>query len=80
MESNNIIKVYDDDNNVKEYKLIAIYDNKYIIYKDINNVFNNQDIYASKIISNNEVLKLGKLTDAEWKILENEYSNLLEKN
>ena len=78
MKKDDLITVYDSLNNPKKYKLLAIYDNKYIIYKDVDNKSNKENLYASKIILDNDKMKLDKLSDSEWKIIEKEYKILIE--
>ena len=79
INTNNSLIIYDENNNNREYSLLAIYDDKYIIYKDVNNLSNDKNLYASKIILNNDIIKLESLSFDEWDLITNEYQKLLSK-
>ena len=71
-----IITIYDNDNNKKEYKMLFIIEKeyKYIIYTDLenNNLF--KKLYAVKINKDNNTLEIN---NDEWQMIENEYQKLL---
>ena len=80
MKRNDIIKVINDNNEEKEYTLLAIFTmngNQYIVYKDINNNSINEDLLASRIDEFKEDMKLFPLTDDEWNMITEEYQKLI---
>ena len=56
--NNDLITLYDSNNQKKDYKLLLVIDNeyKYVIYTDIDNTDINKNLYAIKIkeFNNNE--------------------------
>ncbi len=76
-----IITLYDDKNEKKDYKLLLVInkDYKYLIYTDINNMNLKNNIYAIKtknLKSNEEVLAID---DNEWQMIEETYENIVNK-
>lgn len=76
-----IITLYDDKNEKKDYKLLLVInkDYKYLIYTDINNMNLKNNIYAIKtknLKSNEEVLTID---DNEWQMIEETYENIVNK-
>ena len=74
-----IITIFDNNNQTKDYKLLLVIDNeyKYIIYTDIYNLYIKNNIYSIKIkelISNEEILPIN---DNEWQMIEDNYLKLI---
>ena len=75
----NTIKIYDDKNELKEYKVLLVIDmeNKYVIYTNIDNDNPHKDLMVAKLKSlkgENETLPI---TDAEWEMIEQEYLKVI---
>ena len=74
----NILTIYDENDNVKDYKILLVIENdyKYIIYTDLNNYNIKKNLYAIKLnsLESNETLFIN---NSEWKMLEKEYNNLI---
>ncbi len=75
---NDIITLYDENNNPKEYKLLMVIDKeyKYIIYTDINNYNIKQYIHAVKIKDYNDKETI-TLTDNEITMIEKHYQEIV---
>lgn len=76
--SDNILTVYDENDNPKDYKILLVLedDYKYIIYTDLNNYNIKKSLYAIKLSSLESTEPL-YINDEEWKKLEKEYLNLI---
>lgn len=74
----NIITVYDNQNNKRQYKILLIVEKEYyyIIYTDLENNNIKKDLFAVKVSSLNNLNTI-PLNDDEWHMLENEYRNLI---
>ena len=72
----NIITIYDQNNNPEQYKILLIIEKKYkyIIYTDIKNRNIKNNLYAIKVSSLKELKPL-KINDSEWQMIEKEYNN-----
>ena len=77
--NDDIITLYDSNNQKYEYKLLMVLDKeyKYLIYTNIGNNDIKTDLHAIKIkeLNNNE--EIIPLTNEEWTMIENEYQNLI---
>lgn len=75
---NNILTVYDENNNTKDYKVLLVIesDYKYIIYTDLNNYNIKKNLYAIKLksLDSNEPIYIN---DTEWKMIEKQYQTLI---
>ena len=74
----NILTVYDTNNNAKDYKILLVIekDYKYIIYTNLNNYNIKKDLYAIKLNSLEETEPI-YINDSEWEMLIKEYNNLV---
>lgn len=82
MKKDDIIKVIDENNEEKEYNLLAVFTingKQYIVYKDINNKSVTENLLASRITEFSKDMKLIPLTNEEWDIVSNEYEKLISK-
>lgn len=80
MKKNDIIKVYNENNEEKDYILLAIFTingKQYIVYKDINNESINENLLASRIDEFSKDMKLFPLSDKEWDMVSDEYQKLI---
>ena len=77
--SNDIITVYDNNNNGKDYKLLLAFNKeyKYIIYTDLYNNDVNNNIYAIKIKSLNQSEDILPIDESEWKMIEEVYQKYI---
>ena len=77
----NIIEIYDENNEKKEYQLLAIIDKnyKYIIYTDIENKDFKNNLYAIKVNNIDDISDTIPITDDEWEFIEKEYKKLISK-
>lgn len=75
---NNILTVYDENNNAKDYKVLLVIekDYKYIIYTDLNNYNIKKNLYAIKL-SSLESTEPVFINSTEWEMIEKEYQNLI---
>ena len=75
---NNILTIYDENNNTKDYKVLLVIENeyRYIIYTDLNNYNIKKNLYAIKLKSLDSTEPI-YINDTEWKTIENEYQNLI---
>ena len=76
--NDNIITVYDKNNNQKQYKILLVIekDYYYIIFTNLNNYNIKENLYAVKLKCLNDTSPL-LINDNEWLILEQEYLNLI---
>ena len=76
-----IITLYDNNNQKKDYKLLLVINSeyKYVIYTDIENTDINKDLYAIKIKEFNNNEETIPITDSEWEMIENELKKLINK-
>lgn len=74
----NILTIYDEDNNTKDYKILLVIekDYKYIIYTDLNNYNIKKNLYAIKLNSLESKEPIF-INDSEWKMIYDEYQNLI---
>lgn len=74
-----IIKIYDENNNPKEYKVLLIIDSeyKYIIYTDPSQKEIDKGLMVAKVKSLENVNETIPISDDEWKMIEKEYQKLL---
>ena len=73
------IVLMDENNQEKEYKLLAIIDkeDKYIIYTDLNNLDITNNLYVVKVKElNNNTLTI-PITDDEWNMINEEYLSII---
>ena len=83
MKKDDIIKIINDDNEEKEYVLLATFidsGKQYIIYKDINNNSIDKDIMASRIDEFKVDMKLFPLSNEEWDMIIDKYKKIINKN
>ena len=78
MMNENIIKIYDNNDFEKEYKILLVIekDYYYIVYTDLNNYSIKKDLSVIKVDS----LEHGNIItmdDNDWKMIEQEYNNLI---
>ena len=81
MKKNDIIKIIDDNNEEKEYILLAIFtlsNGQYIVYKDVNNNSINDNLLASRVEEFESNMNLYPLNDEEWDMIEEEYKKIIE--
>lgn len=81
MKKNDIIKIIDDNNEEKEYILLAIFtlsNSQYIVYKDVNNNSINDNLLASRVEEFESNMNLYPLNDEEWDMIEEEYKKIIE--
>ncbi len=74
-----IITLYDDNNQSTDYKLLLVIDKnyQYLIYTDLDNMDISKNLYAIKINnlkSNEEAIPI---TEEEWNMIENTYQKLI---
>ena len=74
-----IIKIYDENNNPKEYKVLLIIDSeyKYIIYTDTSQEEIDKGLMVAKVKSLENINETMPISDDEWKMIETEYQKLL---
>lgn len=65
------------NNESKQYKLLFIYEHKYVIYTDLNNDDISKNIYVIKLNSLDKNEKNIPITAKELEVLENKYQELL---
>ena len=77
----NTIKIYDENNELKEYKVLLIIDKgyKYVIYTDIDNTDINKNLYAIKIKEFNNNEETIPIDDNELLMIENKLKELIDK-
>lgn len=76
-----IITLYDNNNQKKDYKLLLVINSeyKYVIYTNIENTDINKDLHAIKIKEFNNNEETIPITDSEWEMIENELKKLINK-
>lgn len=79
--NNDLITLYDSNNQKKDYKLLLVIDNeyKYVIYTDIDNTDINKNLYAIKIKEFNNNEETIPISDTEWEMIENKLKELIDK-
>lgn len=79
--NNDLITLYDSNNQKKDYKLLLVIDNeyKYVIYTDIDNTDINKNLYAIKIKEFNNNEETIPISDTEWEMIENKLKELIYK-
>lgn len=79
--NNDLITLYDSNNQKKDYKLLLVIDNeyKYVIYTDIDNTDINKNLYAIKIKEFNNNEETIPISDTEWEMIENKLKELINK-
>ncbi len=78
---NDIITLYDENNQTKDYKLLLVIDKdfKYIIYTDLDNNNIKNDLYAIKVKSLNNNEETISINDSEWNMIEEEYNKIVNR-
>ena len=76
-----IISLYDENNQKKDYKLLMIISKeyKYLIYTDIDNMDLNKNMYAIKTKELNKLEEILPISEEEWKMIEEEYNKIINK-
>ncbi len=79
--NNDLITLYDSNNQKKDYKLLLVIDNeyKYVIYTDIDNTDINSNLYAIKIKEFNNNEETIPIDDNELLMIENKLKELIDK-
>ena len=79
--NNDLITLYDSNNQKKDYKLLLVIDNeyKYVIYTDIDNTDINKNLYAIKIREFNNNEETIPIDDNELLMIENKLKELIDK-
>ena len=74
----NIITIYDNENNKKDYKILLIIEKEYyyIIYTDLKNTNIKNNLNVVKV-SSLDKLDIIPMNNNDWKIVETEYKNLI---
>ena len=74
----NIITIYDNENNKKDYKILLIIEKEYyyIIYTDLKNTNIKKNLNVVKV-SSLDKLDIIPMNNNDWKIVETEYKNLI---
>ena len=67
------------NNEKKEYRLLAIISNQYIIYTNLNNSDITKDIHVIKVESIDNLDKIIPMTDEEYEIINKKYDNIINK-
>ena len=77
--SENIIKIYDDNNDFKEYKILLTINKNYyyVVYTEIENTNIKKNLCAIKLKSLDSSESL-PISEKEWQMIEREYNKLLE--
>lgn len=77
--SKDIITLYDNNNQKKDYKLLMVINKeyKYLIYTDLDNNDFHKNLYAikTKVLKSQE--ETIPITNDEWIMIENTYTNLI---
>lgn len=76
---NDIITVYNNKNEKKDYKLLMVIEKeyKYIIYTDIDNHDIYHNLYVAKTNSLSNINNTLSISPEEWTIVENEYQKII---
>ena len=79
--NNDLITLYDNNNQKKDYKLLLVIDKeyKYVIYTDIDNTDINSNLYAIKIKEFNNNEETIPIDDDELLMIENKLKELIDK-
>ena len=79
--NNDLITLYDNNNQKKDYKLLLVIDKeyKYVIYTDIDNTDINSNLYAIKIKEFNNNEETIPIDDNELLMIENKLKELIDK-
>ena len=74
----NVITIYDNENNKKDYKILLIIEKEYyyIIYTDLKNINIKKNLNVVKV-SSLDKLDIIPMNNNDWKIVEKEYKNLI---
>ena len=74
----NVITIYDNENNKKDYKILLIIEKEYyyIIYTDLKNTNIKKNLNVVKV-SSLDKLDIIPMNNNDWKIVEKEYKNLI---
>ena len=74
----NVITIYDNENNKKDYKILLIIEKEYyyIIYTDLKNTNIKNNLNVVKV-SSLDKLDIIPMNNNDWKIVETEYKNLI---
>lgn len=67
------------NNEKKEYRLLSIINNQYIIYTNLDNDNITKDIHVIKVESMDNLDKIIPMTDKEYEIITKKYDNLINK-
>ena len=79
MEEQSNFIVYDEFGNQKQCKILAIIENKYIVYTNINNNNLSENIMVSKFDKLTSEINLIPLDDYEWTFVEKKYLDICNK-
>lgn len=79
--NNDLITLYDSNNQKKDYKLLLVIDKeyKYVIYTDIDNTDINSNLYAIKIKEFNNNEETIPIDDNELIMIETKLKELIDK-
>ena len=79
--NNDLITLYDSNNQKKDYKLLLVIDNnyKYVIYTDTDNTDITKNLYAIKIKDFNNNEETIPIDDNELLMLETKLKELIDK-
>ena len=74
-----IITLYDENNNKKDYKVLLVINDeyKYIIYTDIDNKDLRNNLMVAKVKSLDNLSETLQITQDEWKYIENKYKEII---
>ena len=74
-----IITLYDENNNKKDYKVLLVINDeyKYIIYTDIDNKDLRNNLMVAKVKSLDNLSETLPITQDEWKYIENKYKKII---
>ena len=74
-----IITLYDENNNKKDYKVLLVINDeyKYIIYTDIDNKDLRNNLMVAKVKSLDNLSDTLPINQDEWKYIENKYKEII---
>lgn len=74
-----IITLYDENNNKKDYKVLLVINDeyKYIIYTDIDNNDLRNNLMVAKVKSLDNLSDTLPINQDEWKYIENKYKEII---
>lgn len=74
-----IITLYDENNNKKDYKVLLVINDeyKYIIYTDIDNKDLRSNLMVAKVKSLDNLSETLPINQDEWKYIENKYKEII---